>query len=113
MAKYNRCTDDDKRIFLESLLHLQIVKQKGLEAFNDCDRKTNYEGKLQLLGCNDPLILERCKHYRAARREIVHEKAYLDNNSFKVAQKEAAFAMDLIKEINTFFKLNENGQAQT
>ncbi len=90
-------------IFLESLLHLQIVKQKGLKVFKNCDKNKNYEEKLQLLGCNDPSILERCKHYRAARREIVHEKAHLNNDSFKVAQKEAAFAMDLIKEIITFF----------
>ncbi len=91
-------------IFLESLLHLLIVKKKGLDVFNEYDRKP-YEKKLKLLGCNDQSILGKCKHYRDARREIVHEKAHLDDDSFRVAQNEAAFAMELIKEIRTYFNL--------
>ncbi len=90
-------------IFLEALLHLLIVERKGLEVFNNCDRKMNYEEKLHLLGCTDPSILERCKQYRATRRAIVHEKAHLNDNSLKVAQTEADFAMDLIKDINKYF----------
>jgi len=40
------------------------------------------------------------------RRQVVHEKAHLDNESYRVAQKEAAFAMDLVKKIIEHFNLN-------
>ena len=90
-------------IFLESLLHLLIVKHKGLEVFKKYDWKS-YEDKLQLLGCDDHLILEGCRHYQEARRTVVHEKAHIDKD-FRVAQKEAASAMELIKNIVTYFKL--------
>lgn len=91
-------------VFLESLLHLLIVKREGLEIFEKYDRKC-YEDKLRLLRCEDESILEGCKHYREARREIVHEKAHIDNKKIRVAQKEAAFAMELIQKIVTHFNL--------
>ncbi len=94
-------------IFLESLLHLLIVKHKGLDVFKEYDKKNKtYEDKLRLLDCNDHSILEGCSHYRKARREVVHEKAHIDNKNFRVAQKEAASAMELIKNIVTYFKLD-------
>ena len=91
-------------IFLESLLHLLIVKHKGLDVFKKYDRKS-YEDKLQLLGCDDQLILKGCGHYQEARRTVVHEKAHINNKHVRVAQKEAASAMGLIKNIVTYFKL--------
>ncbi len=91
-------------VFLESLLHLLIVERKGIETAKKYDRKS-YECKLQLLGCNDQPILDECKHYREARREIVHEKAYIDNKRIRVAQQEAAFAMKLIQKIVTYLGL--------
>jgi hypothetical protein len=91
-------------IFLESLLHLLIVKHKGLGIFEKYDRKP-YEDKLQLLGCDDHSILEGCRHYQEARREIVHEKAHIYNKNIRVAQKEAASAMELIQKIVTYFNL--------
>jgi hypothetical protein len=93
-------------VFLESLLHLLIVKRKGLTVFKKYDRSESYEGKLQLLGCNDQSILAKCKHYRNARREVVHEKAHINNEKILVAQKEATYAMDLINEILTYFNLD-------
>jgi hypothetical protein len=91
-------------VFLESLLHLLIVKRKGLKIFKDYDFKS-YEAKLQLLGCNDQSILEGCIQYQDARREVVHEKAHLDNDNIRVAQKEAAAAMELIQKIVAYFNL--------
>ena len=93
-------------IFLESLLHLLIVKHKGLDVFNEYDFKL-YGDKLRLLGCDDPEILEGCRHYQEARREIVHEKTHIDriDRNFRVAQKEAASAMRFIKNIVTYFKV--------
>lgn len=89
-------------VFLESLLHLLIVERKGLDIFKKYDRKP-YKDKLQLLGCNDQSILEGSTQYQDARRQVVHEKAHLDKHSFRVAQKEAAFAMELVKKIVAHF----------
>jgi hypothetical protein len=92
-------------IFLESLLHLRIVKKYGLEVFKEYDRKP-YEEKIKLLGCSDQSIIELCKKYRDARREIVHEKAYLNNDAFlRAAQEEAEIAIELVNKVVAYFKL--------
>ena len=91
-------------MFLESILHLLIVEQKGLDTFNEYDRKI-YEDKLRLLGCDDQPILVLCKQFREARKEIVHEKAYINADSLRIAQKEADVAIDLIDKIVAYFKL--------
>lgn len=93
-------------IFLESILHLLIVKQKGLDTFNKYDRKI-YEDKLRLLGCDDQSILNLCKQFRETRKEIVHEKAYINANSMRIAQKEADVAIKLIDKIVSYFKLEK------
>lgn len=92
-------------VFLESLLHLRIVKQCGVEVFRKYDRKS-YEEKLNLLGCSDESITDLCRKYRDARRRVVHEKAYLDNDYFlHVAQNEAEVAIELINKVAAYFKL--------
>jgi len=92
-------------VFLESLLHLLILKHYGLDIFKKYDRKS-YEEKLKLLGCSDRSIIDLCKKYRDARREVVHEKAYLDNDYFlRVAQDEAEVAIELINKVVAYFKL--------
>ncbi len=91
-------------VFLESLLHLRIVKQYGLEVFEKYDHKP-YEEKLKLLGCSDQSITDLCKKYRDARKEVVHEKAYLNNDYFRAAQKEAEVAIELINKVVAYFKL--------
>lgn len=92
-------------VFLEALLHILIVKQHGLKVFKKYDPKT-YEEKLRLLGCSEPSITDLCKKYRDARREVVHEKAYLDNDYvLRVAQKEAEIAIELINKVVAYFKL--------
>jgi len=92
-------------VFLESLLHLLIVKEKGLEVFKKYDHKP-YEEKFCLLGCSDPSIMDLCEKFRVARREVVHEKAYLDDDYFRVAQKEAKIAIELINKVVVHFKLD-------
>jgi len=92
-------------VFLESLLHLLIVKQSGLEVFKKYDRKP-YEEKLKLLGCSDKSITDLCEKYRDVRREVVHEKAYLDSDNFpRFAQKEAEIAIELINKVVAYFKI--------
>jgi hypothetical protein len=46
-----------------------------------------------------------CKEYSAARREIVHEKAYLDDGSLRIAQREADRAFELVEKIVELFDL--------
>ena len=89
-------------VFLEALLHLLIVKRKGIEVFRKYDHST-YEVKLKQLGCSDKSILDGCKHYREARKEVVHEKAHIDSDKIRIAQKEASTAMELIEKILAYF----------
>ena len=91
-------------VFLESLFHLLIVRRHGVEVFKKYDHKP-YEEKLGLLGCSDQSIVNLCKKYRRARREAVHEKAYLNKNYFPVAQKEAKSAIALIDKVVAYFRL--------
>lgn len=92
-------------VFLEAVLHLLIAGRKGTEAAKKLDRKT-YEAKLKALGCRDENILALCKQYADSRREIVHEKAYLDD-SFRIAQVEAEAAITLIEKLIDFFEIRE------
>ncbi len=92
---------------IEAVLHLLIVKYKGVEVFKKYDAKS-YEDKLKLLGCTDKLIMELCERFRKTRREIVHEKAYLNAESFRIAQKEAETAIELVDKIIAYFKLEFN-----
>lgn len=93
-------------MFLESILHLLIVKQKGLDTFKKYDWKI-YEDKLKLLGCDDRSILNLCKQFRDTRKVIVHEKAYINADSMRIAQEEANTAVELIDKIVTYFKLEK------
>ncbi len=94
-------------IYLEALLHLLIVKKKGLKTYKEYDRRP-YEVKLKLLGCSDELILEECEHYRKVRREIIHEKAHIDTEIIRFAQDEATKAFKLIGLVNNYFKVEMN-----
>ena len=89
-------------VFIESLLHLLIVQQHGLDVFEKYDRKS-YEKKLNLLGCSDQPIMDLCKKYKILRREVVHEKAHLD--PLRIAQKEAKVAIEFINKVVAYFKL--------
>lgn len=92
-------------VFLESLLHILIVQKHGVKVFKKHDITSTHEEKLRLLGCDDQSIAKLCKNYRRARRDVVHEKAYLNNNYFPVAQKEAKNAIELIDKVVKYFKL--------
>lgn len=91
-------------VFIESLLHLLIVKHKGIKTFNKYDKKP-LEKKLELLGCEEQSILELCGKFREIRREIVHEKAHLDNGLVCYAQEEAEIAFELVNKICATFQV--------
>jgi hypothetical protein len=91
-------------IYLESLLYVKIVKRFGKEAYNKIDRKI-YEKKLQFLGINDSKLLDSCKHFRTARKELVHDKIFHQSESDDwFAQDEAHKAIDLIDQVSKLLK---------
>lgn len=92
-------------ICLEALLHLEFVRHKGLKAYTQKIDRCTYEEKLKQLGCNDEEIFKLCKDFRSARREVVHEKAHLDDKSFRIAQKEAVLAIALVDRVFSFFRM--------
>lgn len=91
-------------IYLEALLHLLLVAKGGADKYPAHDRKT-YEEKLLLLGCSSPDVLEPCKAFREARRELLHEKAHMDSGITRMAQDEAQKAFEFIQAINAHFKI--------
>lgn len=84
--------------FIESALHILIARKCGVAVAKAADHKS-YEEKMKLLGCTDPAIFDLCKRFRVARREIVHEKAFIDNDKFLTAQDEAESAILLVNRI--------------
>ena len=91
-------------VCLESLLHLLIGKRLGP---HECKKTDNhsYKEKVILLGCQDKAIIDGCEHFRKCRKEIVHEKAYFDKGGSRIAQTEAAKAIELLDSICQFFKI--------
>ena len=91
-------------IWLEALLHLLIVRDHGVKKFEEYDFKS-YADKIQLLGCTDLMIIDAARSFQLCRKELVHEKAYLDKGQIRKAQDEADNAHKLILAIETYFKL--------
>lgn len=87
-------------MWLEALLHLEIVKKLGETEFKKVDRKKTYEQKLELLGIINPELLGKVKKFRETRKELVHEKAFLENSQIKTAQNEATLAKEIMHEIS-------------
>ncbi len=85
-------------MWLEALMHLRITKNYGKEKFNEYDFKS-YEEKLKLLGIEDAELLKSVTRFRKARKNLVHEKAHLDDGEVQFAQREADNARNIISEI--------------
>lgn len=86
-------------MWLEALLHLKIVKIHGESEFKKVDRKYSYEEKLKMIGVSSTDLLNKVKRLRETRKELVHEKAFLDNGEIKKAQQEAVLANEVMNEI--------------
>jgi len=86
-------------VYLESLLHILMVKRCGKSAAKKNDRAT-YEEKLKIIGITNLDIFAECKHFASVRREIVHEKAHLDSGEVRTAQTEANRAFKFISQLN-------------
>lgn len=91
-------------ICLEALLHLVIGARLGTKECAKIDGKA-YEDKLKRLGCVDQKIFDGCARYRRCRREIVHEKAYLDKAETKTAQDEAEESIAMLDSVCGFLRI--------
>jgi hypothetical protein len=94
-------------VCLESLFHLLIVERKGLDVYKKYDRKM-FEDKLKLLGWEDESVAKMCRRYVAARKEIVHEKAYEQNKKILTGQDEAKAAYELLEKVLDHFDIKFN-----
>lgn len=93
-------------LWLEAILHLRITRLHGKSRSKTVGRKT-YEEKLKILGVNDEELSCSLAEFRALRREIIHEKAFFDQNKFRVAQDEAQKVQQLMLRVRD--KLAELG----
>lgn len=93
-------------LWLEAILHLRITSLHGKSLSKNADRKT-YEEKLKILGVNDEELSCSLVEFRDLRREIIHEKAFFDQNKSRVAQDEARKVQQLMLRVRD--KLAEVG----
>lgn len=117
ILKYDPCHQSIKEAFkvlifvgatIEAIWHQKAVELKSKSFAEKKDRECkSVPLKLAALGIDDQALLEKIKAYYSVRREIVHEKAYL--NSYKknifVAQKEAEEAVSILASVK--LALNE------
>ncbi|PIL12451.1 hypothetical protein P775_28530 [Puniceibacterium antarcticum] len=93
-------------MWLEAKLHLTISERFGKRVAKDIDRK-DYEAKLELLGFLDADLRANLEYFRGLRREIMHEKAFLDSGKIRYAQDEAHKVKSLMKELMRRFEATE------
>lgn len=67
-------------MWLEAITHLLIVQRFGKAKFREYDRKP-YENRLEVLGIQDSNLISRVRAFREARKELVHEKAFVDKGT--------------------------------
>ena len=85
-------------IWLEAATHLAYARLGRLADLKKFDSQV-YENKLVALGF-EPTVLEQAKRLRLARKELVHEKAYLDSGEMRFAQAEAENANQLLRALS-------------
>lgn len=85
--------------WLEAKLHLEIASRFSKTKADQFDKK-RYEDKLELLGVLDEELRGRFTSFRDLRRELAHEKAFFNQGSVLVAQKEARQVRMLMQEVS-------------
>ncbi len=87
--------------YLEATFYLAGVQKFG-KKYEDIDKKS-YEEKLPYFGITDPELVSAVTRLRKTRRDLTHEKAKeidkMKPEDFRFAQKEADFAVALIKRV--------------
>ena len=83
-------------MWLEAMLHQEIVSRFGKNTFKEHDR-SSYRNKLTLLGISDTDLLNNVDLFKSTRKELVHEKAFFDRDGIKVTQREAERAHKIME----------------
>jgi hypothetical protein len=63
-------------MYFEALVYL-IARTRLSKTQAEKSDGLSYEGRLELLGVHDPMLLKAAEEFRIARRDLVHEKAIL------------------------------------
>ena len=89
-------------MYFEALVYLSAHLRLGEAAARKIDRMF-YEDRLAELGITDSSLLIRAKDFRAARKEIIHEKAVglteMESSPTRRAQDVAALALEFVSEV--------------
>ena len=89
-------------MYFEALVYLSACLRLGEAAARKIDSMI-YEERLTELGITDSSLLTRAKEFRAARKELIHEKAVditeTDGPSTRRAQDTAAFALTFVRDV--------------
>ena len=99
-------------MYVDAMLHILLVKRRGLDVARALDHAT-YEKKMEELGCQNQDLLTAAARFRTSRREVVHEKAFLDQDSFKVAQDEAESSIAFVETFNQHFGIQSSAFARS
>ena len=93
--------------YLEALLHIEGYRRLGAEVYEKIDRQT-YRMKMEALGIDDSVLLEASDHFRAARKDLFHEKPIKEsrdpNSVMRIAQSEARSAIEFVKSVSNHFQ---------
>jgi hypothetical protein len=88
-------------MYLEALFTL-VGRQRFGAGYSALERR-QWEVKLKALGVDDEELQARCRQFREARNDLVHEKPFdLDepaSGKLRSAQEEAAIALEVVKAI--------------
>jgi len=86
-------------MWLEAFFHHEMIKQHSKTQFHK-HRKDSYREKLELIGINEPSILNKAKAFQKTRNDLIHEEAFLDKGVIKIAQDEAEQAHEIIEYVS-------------
>jgi len=88
-------------MWYEAIVHLKMVELLGESTAKEWDRRS-YRNKLEKLGCTDQLTLDQVQEFADARNELMHEKAYWNQDTATTAQKQAEKAVKFINTVDSF-----------
>ena len=94
-------------VYLGALLVIKGRRKFGEKKWDKYFDKLIYEAKLELLGCSDLGIITKCRQFRKARNDIIHERPEFIFNlkKRKDISKETKNAIDLIKLLEAHFSI--------
>jgi hypothetical protein len=96
-------------VYLEALFVIKGRRKFGKNKWDAYFDKLIYEAKLELLGCENERILSKCKRFRIARNDVIHERPVPlgDFKKCKRLSEEVINAQELIRLIENHFEIKQ------